>query len=57
LQNTLTDSITVWNYFVNWEKALNRFKNIEMHLNLLNYLIGKEKIGLRRTFLGSLFVP
>lgn len=44
LQNTLTDSITVWDYFVNWEKVLNRFKNIEMHLNLLNYLIGKENV-------------
>lgn len=44
LQDTLTDSITLWDYFVNWDKVLNNFREIEVNLNLLNYLIGKENI-------------
>lgn len=43
-QDTLIDSITGWDYFVNWQKVLNKFKEIEIHLNTLNYLIGKEDI-------------
>lgn len=43
-QDTLTDSITLWNYFVNWSKVLNNFSEIEIHLNLLNYLLGKDDI-------------
>ncbi|BAZ13961.1 type-2 restriction enzyme DpnII [Calothrix sp. NIES-4071] len=44
LKNTLTDSITIWNYFVNWQKVLLNFKSVEIHLNTLNYLIGKANI-------------
>ncbi|NJL80989.1 MAG: hypothetical protein HC836_28515 [Richelia sp. RM2_1_2] len=43
-QNTLTNSITGWDYFVDWQKVLNKFKQIEIYLNALNYLIGKEDI-------------
>ncbi len=43
-QDTLIDSITGWDYFVNWQKVLNKFREIEIHLNTLNYLIGKEDI-------------
>lgn len=43
-QDTLTNSITLWNYFVNWQKVLEKFRAIEIHLNTLNYLIGKEDI-------------
>lgn len=43
-QNTLTDSITVWNYFIDWQKVLKNFNNIEIQLNTLNYLIGKNDI-------------
>ncbi len=43
-QDTLKDSITLWNYFVNWDKVLNNFREIEVNLNLLNYLVGKEDI-------------
>jgi type II restriction enzyme len=44
LKNSLTDSITIWNYFVNWQKVLTNFKSVEIHLNTLNYLIGKTNI-------------
>ncbi|MGB3637827.1 MAG: type II restriction endonuclease, partial [Rivularia sp. (in: cyanobacteria)] len=43
-QDTLIDSITGWDYFVNWQKVLSKFREIEIHLNTLNYLIGKEDI-------------
>lgn len=43
-KNTLTGSVTLWNYFVNWNKVLNNFSKVEMYLNLLNYLIGKDDV-------------
>ncbi|MBE9216305.1 type II restriction endonuclease [Plectonema cf. radiosum LEGE 06105] len=43
-QDTLTNSITGWDYFVDWTKVLNKFKQVEIYLNALNYLIGKEDI-------------
>jgi type II restriction enzyme len=43
-QSTLTDSITVWDYFVDWQKVLKKFAHVEIHLNTLNYLIGKNDI-------------
>ena len=43
-KNTLTDSVTLWNYFVNWDKVLKNFSEVEMYLNLLNYLIGKNDV-------------
>lgn len=42
LQNTLAESITSWEYFVNWAKVLRNFRNIEVNLNILNFLIGKD---------------
>jgi type II restriction enzyme len=36
--------ITLWNYFVNWEKVHKNIKPIEKELNLLNVLIGKDDI-------------
>lgn len=36
--------ITLWSYFVNWEKVHKNIKPIEKELNLLNVLIGKENI-------------
>ena len=44
LINNLKHTITNWNYFVNWTKATNNLEELEIHLNLLNYLIGKENI-------------
>lgn len=42
--NTLTDSITLWDYYVNWNKVLKNYKKLEVHLHLFNYLVGKENI-------------
>jgi type II restriction enzyme len=42
LISSLKPSNTIWSYFVNWEKVLKNTKQIELALNALNYLIGKE---------------
>jgi type II restriction enzyme len=42
--DTLTDSILVWDYFVNWSKVFDNIKNFEIALNTLNYLVGKSDI-------------
>jgi len=44
LIDTMKQTITKWDYFVNWNKVFNNVKKIEMDLNLLNYLIGKDNI-------------
>lgn len=38
----LKPSNTLWTYFVDWGKVYQNVKEIEICLNLLNYLIGKE---------------
>lgn len=43
-QDNLTDSITIWDYFVNWTKVLSNVRKIEINLNILNYLVGKDDI-------------
>ena len=40
--SNLKPSNTVWSYFVNWEKVFTNTKQIELALNNLNYLIGKD---------------
>ncbi len=42
LMSSLKPSNTLWSYFVNWEKVFENTKKIEMSLNVLNYLIGKD---------------
>lgn len=44
LIETLKDSIRVWDYFVNWKKVLDNYREVEISLNTLNYLIGKDNI-------------
>lgn len=44
LINTLKDTITQWDYFVNWAKVFDNIKDVEIDLNILNYLIGKDNI-------------
>lgn len=38
----LKPSNTLWNYFVNWDKVYSNVRKLEIGLNLLNYLIGKD---------------
>lgn len=40
--SSLKPSNTIWSYFVNWEKVFTNTKQIELALNNLNYLIGKD---------------
>lgn len=44
LVSTLKNKITGWDYFVNWAKVFGNVSAIEIDLNILNYLIGKENI-------------
>jgi type II restriction enzyme len=39
--NTLRPSLKLWDFFVNWEKVFRNTKEIEIHLNIWNYLLGK----------------
>ncbi|AIM15130.1 Type II restriction endonuclease BstXII [Bacillus sp. X1(2014)] len=42
LINHLKETIKSWDYFVNWDKVKSNVLNIEVGLNILNTLIGKE---------------
>ena len=42
LIKTIKPSNTLWTYFVNWEKVFRNTSAIEVELNILNYLIGKD---------------
>lgn len=47
----LKPSILLWSYFVNWDKVFLNTKKIEIALNNLNYLIGKEDFDKEFRFL------
>lgn len=49
--STLKPSTIVWTYFVNWEKVFEAVKEIEVGLNVLNYLIGKQDFDKEFRFL------
>lgn len=42
LLSNIKPSNTLWGYFVNWDKVFRNTSSIEIELNLLNYLVGKE---------------
>lgn len=44
LIGTLKESIKTWDYFVNWNKVIKNYQDVEVSLNLLNTLVGKEDI-------------
>jgi len=44
LKNTLQDSIFTWDYFTNFEKVKQNVKKVEVELNILNVLLGKDEI-------------
>lgn len=41
---TLTDSITYWDYFVNWGKVRRTTQQWELDLNAMNVLVGKKDV-------------
>lgn len=49
--SNLKPSNTIWSYFVNWEKVFTNTKQIEIALNSLNYLIGKDNFDKEFKFL------
>ena len=51
LISNLKPSNTIWSYFVNWEKVFRNTKQIELALNNLNYLIGKDDFNKEFKFL------
>lgn len=44
LITTFKSSIKTWDYFVNWKKVFTNGSNLEITLNKLNYLLGKENL-------------
>ena len=44
LINTFKSSIKTWDYFVNWKKVFSNSSNLEISLNKLNYLLGKNNL-------------
>ena len=42
--NSFRSKITQWDYFVNWGKVFANMQSVEVELNILNSLIGKEQI-------------
>jgi type II restriction enzyme len=38
---TISPSMKLWDFFVNWDKVFRNTKQIEIHLNIWNYLLGK----------------
>ncbi len=44
LISTLKSSIKTWDYFVNWNKVYSNNSELEITLNKLNYLLGKDNL-------------
>lgn len=44
LISTLKRSIKTWDYFVNWQKVFSNVSELEISLNKLNYLLGKQNL-------------
>lgn len=44
LANSFKSSIKTWDYFVNWDKVSANSADLEISLNKLNYLLGKEDL-------------
>ncbi|GAE87847.1 type II restriction enzyme MjaIII [Acetivibrio straminisolvens JCM 21531] len=40
----MKETIKGWDFFVAWEKVMNKVGSAEVILNILNYLVGKENI-------------
>ena len=49
LLSNLKDTIRTYDFFVAWEKVLGNVSQIEVSLNILNSLIGKEDISINTT--------
>lgn len=43
---TLRPSLKLWDYFVNWDKVFRNTREIEIHLNIWNFLLGKDNFDI-----------
>lgn len=46
LLDTAKDTISGWDYYVKWSKAIGNTTKVEVQLNILNVLVGKENVEL-----------
>lgn len=54
LMDNLKPSNILWSYFINWEKVFKNVGQVELALNIFNYLIGKENFDEEfKTLLGE----
>ncbi len=44
LIDNLKETIKTWDYFVNWNKVIRNYQDVEISLNVLNTLIGKKNV-------------
>ena len=44
--STLRPSLKLWDYFVNWDKVFRNTREFEIHLNVWNFLLGKDNFEL-----------
>lgn len=44
LLSHMKETIKGWDFFVAWEKVMNKVGSVEVVLNILNYLVGKENV-------------
>ncbi len=42
--DNFTQSVTSWEYFINWQKVFSNFKEYEYGLHLLDVLVGKPNV-------------
>lgn len=43
--SSLRPSLKLWDYFVNWDKVFRNTREIEIHLNIWNFLLGKDNFA------------
>ena len=53
LLSTLRPGVTDWDYFVDWDKVFQNTRELEVLLNIFNYLIGKDNFEAEFKYLAS----
>jgi type II restriction enzyme len=53
LTSTFRSSVADWQYFVNWDKVFSNTRELEVSLNTLNYVLGKENFDEEFRFLAT----
>jgi type II restriction enzyme len=53
LLNTFRQGVADWEYFVNWDKVFSNTRQVEVILNTLNYLLGKDNFEAEFKYLAT----